>query len=135
MKEELNTLEIFAVESKCSEEACQILLKFIKDEDVGLMSIELLFDIHNVERILFSEAINSCFIDTDSAIYYEMRQLATMTDEEQLFSKLTKRNINERLREALCDKFDEFSKSCTKSEEIKDIAYHCGELQASSNCI
>ena len=136
LKKELNKLEIVSVESK-HKEVCKKLLESIineKDEDVCLMSIVLLSEILNAEKTLFSEAINSHFIDTKHTIYYEMRRLATMTDEKQLLSKLTRRDIDEELQKTLCEKFYELSNSCESDDEIKGVAYHCGELQARSNC-
>lgn len=134
LKKELNKLEIVSVESE-HENVCKNLLELIidgKDEDVCLMSIVLLSEILNAERTFFSEAINFHLIHTERTIYYEMRQLATMTDEKQLLSKLTRRDIDEELQKALCEKFHRLSEFC-KSDEFKNIAYHCGELQARSN--
>lgn len=118
LKKELNKLGIVSGENN-HEKACKILLELIiddKDDDVRLMSIELLFEIHNAERTLLSEAIYSC-LDTEYTIDYdEMKQLA---DGKQLLSKLTSR----RLQETLCKEFDEFSKSCKS-----DLVYRCGKL-------
>lgn len=128
LKKELNKLGIVSGENN-HEKACKILLELIideKDEDIRLMSIELLFEIHNAERTLLSEAINSC-LDTEYTINYdEMRQLA---DGKQLLSKLTSRTIDKKSQETLCKNFDELSKSCKS-----DLVYRCGELQTRSTC-
>lgn len=132
LKEKLNTLEIFSMKEK-HKDICKNLLDLIiekKDEDVCLISIELLFEIHNAERTLLSEAINSCF-DTDKSTEHttdsdEMRQLA---DGKQLLSKLASRTIDEISQKTLCRKFDELSKSCKS-----DVVYRCGELQTRSTC-
>ena len=97
------------------------------------MSIELLYDIYSVEDILLSHTERVYFTTrySDNAVCKEMVRVATMTDEDQLLSKMLRQKVDDVPK--LLKKLHQFSVCCIADDGIEPfacnqgIAYSCGK--------
>jgi inositol 1,4,5-triphosphate receptor type 1 len=129
--------EVFDVDSTNCQQLCNILVELINFEDteICLMSAELLYDMYSVETILLSDAQRVYFLSpysNESDLAY-MKQVATMTDEDQLLSKMLKRKIDGDNVPKLLNTLNQFSVLCVLSEDETEpnscnqgVAYSCG---------
>ena len=131
---------IFDIATKEGQELCDVLIDLVdndNDADIQLMSTELLYDIYSVEETVLSEAAErTYFTYSEEEVHREMKDLATMTDKEQLLYKMLRREISggdsaaenlqkllKRMTEACISEDDE-----TKPNSISQhVAYSCGE--------
>ena len=67
------------------------------DNDIRLMSAELLFDMYSVEDIMLSAARGSYFTTpySNQNVCLEMMYVASMTDKEQILYKMMKRQVDD----------------------------------------
>ena len=134
-------MAVFDASTEECQGLCNVLTNLIScsDFDVSLMSAELLFDLHNIERIMLWDAKEEVFVYSDAqaeeqSIDCEMTELATMTDNDQLLFKLTRKQLDDDDASKLKTKLDRFSRSCIMDESetvpnptMQAVAYSCGE--------
>ena len=67
------------------------------DNDIRLMSAELLFDMYRVEDIVLSDVGGSYFTTpySNQNVCLEMKRVASMTDREQILYKMMKRQVDD----------------------------------------
>lgn len=129
---------IFDIATKEGQELCHVLTELVdndNDADIQLMSTELLYDIYSVEETVLSEAAErTYFTYSEEEVHSEMKELATMTDKEQLLYKMLRREINESAADNLQNLLERMIEACisdddeTKPNSIsQNVAYSCGE--------
>ena len=131
---------IFDIATDEGQELCHILIELVdnnNDADIQLMSTELLYDIYSVEETVLSEAAERTYFiysKEEVKIQREMKELATMTDKEQLLYKMLRREIDESAADDLQKLLEKMTKACiseddeTKPNSIsQNVAYSCGE--------
>ena len=129
--------KVFDIDNGQCMELCDILLDLInyEDIDIRLMSIELLYNIYGAEHILLADATQVYFTTSysDAEVYTEMKQVATMTDEDQLLSKMLKRQVKDIPK--LLNKLNQFAIWCISDQDETEpnvcnqgVAYSCGKL-------
>ena len=129
---------IFDIATKEGQELCHVLIELVdndNDADIQLMSTELLYDIYSVEETVLSEAAErTYFTYSEEEVHSEMKELATMTDKEQLLYKMLRREINESAADNLQNLLERMIEACiseddeTKPNSIsQNVAYSCGE--------
>ena len=129
---------IFDIATKEGQELCHVLIELVdndSDADIQLMSTELLYDIYSVEETVLSEAAERTYFKYfEEEVHSEMKELATMTDKEQLLYKMLRREINESAADHLQNLLERMIEACiseddeTKPNSIsQNVAYSCGE--------
>ena len=129
---------IFDIATDEGQELCHILIELVdndNDADIQLMSTELLYGIYSVEETVLSEAAErTYFTYSEEEVHSEMKELATMTDKEQLLYKMLRREINESAADNLQNLLERMIEACisdddeTKPNSIsQNVAYSCGE--------
>ena len=103
------------------------------DNDIRLMSAELLFDMYSVEDIMLSVARGSYFITpySNQNVYLEMMYVASMTDKDQILYKMMKRQVDDITK--LLNTLNLFSMWCLSEDDETEpnfcnqgIAYSSG---------
>ena len=127
---------IFDIDKDVCKQLCSTLIALVNHDDaeICLRSIELLYSIHSVEETILTEsAERAYFTYEDSEVHSSMKQLATMTDEEQLLRQVFKREITSQNKQKLRSKLDELSVACVSREDEtepnvinQEVAYSCG---------
>lgn len=128
---------IFDIDKDVCKELCSTLIVLVNHDDAELClrSIELLYSIYSLEEtILIESAERAYFTYKESEVHSSMKQLATMTDEEQLFHQVLKREITSQNMGKLQSKLDELSVNCVLMEDDEtepnvvnqEAAYSCG---------
>ena len=130
---------IFDIATDEGQELCHILIELVdnnnNDADIQLMSTELLYDIYSVEETVLSEAKErTYFTYSEEEVHKKMKELATMTDKEQLLYKMLRREIDESAADDLQKLLERMTEACifeddeTKPNSIsQNVAYSCGE--------
>uniref|UniRef100_A0A1X7V711 Ion transport domain-containing protein n=1 Tax=Amphimedon queenslandica TaxID=400682 RepID=A0A1X7V711_AMPQE len=126
---------VFDIDSTNCQELSSILLDLISydDNDVCLLSANILFEIFEVENILLSKAKDAYFTTpyTHSAIHKEMKELSSMTDSHQLLKQMLRNQVQD--KQKLLNKLDELSNCFLSSNDESEpdssnqgVAYSCG---------
>ena len=128
---------IFDIATDEGQELCHILIELVAhdDADIQLMSTELLYGVCSVEETVLSEAAERTYsTHSEEEVHSEMKELATMTDKEQLLYKMLRREINESAADNLQNLLERMIEACiSKDDETKpnsisqNVAYSCGE--------
>uniref|UniRef100_A0A1X7TNN5 Uncharacterized protein n=1 Tax=Amphimedon queenslandica TaxID=400682 RepID=A0A1X7TNN5_AMPQE len=128
---------IFDIDKVVCKQLCSSLIVLVNHDDaeLRLRSIELLYSIYSLEETILTEsAERAYFTYEESEVHSSMKQLATMTDEEQLFYQVLKREITSQNIGKLQSKLDELSVNCVLIEYDEtepnvvnqEAAYSCG---------
>ena len=103
------------------------------DNDIHLMSAELLFDMYRVEDIVLSYAGHSYFTTpySNQNVCLEMMYVASMTDNDQILYKMMKRQVDDITK--LLNTLNLFSMWCLSEDDETEpnfcnqgIAYSSG---------
>ena len=124
---------IFDIATKEGQELCNILIELFdndNDAEIQLMSTELFYDIYSVEETILSEAAERAYFTHSEKVHREMKELATMTDKEQLLYKMLRREIDESAAHDLQNLFEMLKRmtmACISNSISQHVAYSCGE--------
>ena len=127
---------VFDIDSANCQELSRILLDLISydDSDVCLLSVNILFEIFEVENTLLSKAKDAYFTTpyTNQKIHQEMKELSSMTDSHQLLKQMLRNQIQD--KQKLLNKLDELSNCFVSSNDESEpdpssqgVAYSCGK--------
>ena len=103
------------------------------DSDVCLLSANVLFEIFEVQNILFSKAKDAYFTTPyNQKIHEELKELSSMTDSHQLFKQMLRNQIQD--KQTLLNKLKEISNCFIISNDESEpdssnqgVAYSCGK--------
>ena len=105
------------------------------DNDIRLMSAELLFDMYSVEDIMLSDAGGSYFVTpySNQNVCLDMMYVASMTDKDQILYKMMKRQVDDITK--LLNTLNLFSMWCLSENDETEpnfcnqgIAYSSGNV-------
>ncbi|XP_019854531.1 PREDICTED: inositol 1,4,5-trisphosphate receptor type 3-like isoform X2 [Amphimedon queenslandica] len=124
---------IFDIDKDVCKQLCSSLIVLVNHDDaeLRLRSIELLYSIYSLEEMILAESAERAYFTYEECeVHSSMKQLATMTDKEQLLRQVFKREITS---QNLLSELKKLSEACVSREDKtepnivnQEAAYSCG---------